>query len=222
MQIKGEYMLRRILTAALLMAMGLVPALAQNKWELRTEKDGIKVYSSEVPGSKIKAIRVTGEFDATPAQLAAVVMDVNTATDWVDHLKTSVLIKKVSANELYYYAEVSLPWPATNRDFVAHLTEIQNPDTKVVVIEGPAVPGYMPEKKGFVRINNSIGRWIITPVGPNRVRVDYSLHVDPAGSLPSWLVNMFATDAPMQIFRNLKTELQKPVYKNNSLLLSGN
>lgn len=215
-------MLRRILTATLLMVSALMPALAQNKWELKTEKEGIKVYSSEIPGSKIKAIRVTGEFDATPAQLAAVIMDVNTATDWVDHLKSSVLIKKVSANELYYYAEVSLPWPATNRDFVAHLTVTQDPDTKVILIDGPAVPGYMPEKKGLVRINNSVGKWVITPIGLNRVRVDYSLHVDPAGSLPSWLVNMFATDAPLQIFRNLRTELQKPDYRNNYATLSDN
>ncbi len=215
-------MLRIILTTALLVVSGLMPALAQNNWELRTEKEGIKVYSCEVPGSKIKAIKVTGEFEATPAQLAAVVMDVNTATDWVDHLKSSVLIKRVSANELYYYAEVSLPWPATNRDFVAHLTATQNPDTKVVVVEGPAVPGYMPEKKGLVRINNSIGKWVITPVGPDRVRVEYSLHVDPAGSLPSWLVNMFATDAPLQIFRHLRTELQKPDYKINYLTSSDN
>lgn len=215
-------MLRKILTATLLMATSLLPALAQNKWDLKTEKDGIKVYSCEVPGSKIKAIKVTGEFDATPAELAAVVMDVNTATDWVDHLKSSVLIKRVSPNELYYYAEVSLPWPATNRDFVAHLTARQDPDTKVVLIDGPAVPGYMPEKKGLVRINNSIGKWVITPIGSNRVRVEYSLHVDPAGSLPSWLVNMFATDAPLQIFRNLRTELQKPGYKNNYLTLSDN
>ena len=215
-------MLRKILTATLLMATSLLPALAQNKWDLKTEKDGIKVYSCEVPGSKIKAIKVTGEFDATPAELAAVVMDVNTATDWVDHLKSSVLIKRVSPNELYYYAEVSLPWPATNRDFVAHLTARQDPDTKVVLIDGPAVPGYMPEKKGLVRINNSIGKWVITPIGSNRVRVEYSLHVDPAGSLPSWLVNMFATDAPLQIFRNLRTELQKHGYKNNYLTLSDN
>jgi len=214
-------MLKKIFTTVWL-ALGLLPAFAQTQWQLRTEKDGIKVYSSDVADSKIKAIKVIGEFYATPAQLAAVVMDVNTATDWVYHLKSSTLIKKVSSNELYYYAEVNLPWPAANRDFVAHLTVTQNPQTKAITIDGPAVPGYVPVKKGLVRIDNSVGKWIITPIGPNQVRVEYSIHVDPGGSLPSWLVNMFADQAPVQIFKNLKNELHKPVYRNNDNLLSTN
>jgi hypothetical protein len=214
-------MLKEIFTTILL-SIGLLPAFAQTQWQLRTEKDGIKVYSSDVADSKIKAIKVIGEFYATPAQLAAVVMDVNTATDWVYHLKSSALIKKVSSNEIYYYAEVSLPWPAANRDFVAHLTVTQNPQTKAITIDGPAVPGYVPVKKGLVRIDNSVGKWIITPIGPNQVRVEYSIHVDPGGSLPSWLVNMFADEAPVQIFKNLKNELHKPVYRSGDTLLSTN
>ena len=215
-------MFKTLITLLLLFISGAMPVLAQNSWDLRADKDGVKVYSAEFPNSKIKAIKVIGEFNATPAQLAAVVMDVNTATEWVYHLKSSTLVKKVSPNELYYYAEVSLPWPAANRDFVAHLTATQDPDTKVVVVDGPAVSGFMPEKKGIVRIGNSIGKWIITPIGPNRVKVEYSIHVDPGGSLPSWLVNMFATEAPVQIFKSLRTELQKPGYKNTALLVSDN
>lgn len=214
-------MLKKIF-AIVLLALGLLPAFAQTQWQLRTEKDGIKVYSSDVADSKIKAIKVIGEFYATPAQLAAVVMDVNTATDWVYHLKSSTLIKKVSSNEIYYYAEVNLPWPAANRDFVAHLIATQNPQTKAITIDGPAVPGYVPVKKGLVRIDNSVGKWIITPIGPDEVRVEYSIHVDPGGSLPSWLVNMFADQAPVQIFKNLKNELHKPVYRSGDNLLSTN
>lgn len=214
-------MLKKIF-ATVLLALGLLPAFAQTQWQLRTEKDGIKVYSSDVADSKIKAIKVIGEFYATPAQLAAVVMDVNTATDWVYHLKSSTLIKKVSSNEIYYYAEVNLPWPAANRDFVAHLIATQNPQTKAITIDGPAVPGYVPVKKGLVRIDNSVGKWIITPIGPDEVRVEYSIHVDPGGSLPSWLVNMFADQAPVQIFKNLKNELHKPVYRSGDNLLSTN
>src|ERR1700761_5004069 len=140
-------MLRRLFIMLMLVA-GVAPAYAQTDWELRADNDGIKVYSSEMPGSKIKAIKVIGEFYTSATQLAAVVMDVNTATDWVYHLKSSTLIKRVSPNEIYYYAEVSLPWPAATRDFVALLIVNQNPQTKVITIDGPAVPGYVPEKKG--------------------------------------------------------------------------
>jgi hypothetical protein len=137
----------------------------------------------------------------------------------VSHLKSAILIKRISANELYYYSEVDLPWPAANRDFVAHLAVTQDPDTKVITVDGPAVPGFVPEKKGIIRITNSTGKWIITPVGQGQAKVEYSIHVDPGGSLPSWLVNMFSTQTPMEVFKNLRAQLQKPESKNMVLAL---
>ncbi|MDB5032712.1 START domain-containing protein [Mucilaginibacter sp.] len=204
------------------LVLGLKTASAQNDWKLSTEKDGIKVYTSIMPDSKIKAIKVQRDLNATSSQLVALLMDINTAPNWVYHVKSAKLIKQVSPAELYYYSEVSLPWPTQNRDFVAHLIVSQDPDTKVVTIDGPAVPGFVPLKKGIVRIDNSVGKWIITPIGPDQLHVEYSIHVDPGGSLPAWLVNLFATDAPLQIFRNLKTQLQKQAYKNTSLAFVAN
>jgi len=55
-------------------------------------------------------------------------------------------------------------------------------------------------------------------MGTDQVKVVYTIHVDPGGDLPSWLVNMFATEGPLHIFRNLRAELQKPAYKNTDLV----
>jgi hypothetical protein len=112
---------------------------------------------------------------------------------------------------------VNLPWPAANRDFVAHLTVTGDPVTKVITVDGPAVPGFAPIKKGIVRIDHSSGKWGIIPTGPDQVKVEYTIHVDPGGSLPAWIVNTFTTEGPLHIFRNLKIQLQKPVYKNSIL-----
>jgi hypothetical protein len=205
----------KILFIALLLVLKLIPASAQSDWKLKIEKEGIKIYTSAVADSKVKAIKVEADFNATASQMVALVMDVKNSTDWVYHLKSGILIKRVSPSELYYYSEVKLPWPTANRDFVVHLTVIQNPDTKVVTINGPAVTGFVPIKKGIVRVNDSNGRWIITPSGNDQIKVEYTIHVNPGGSLPSWLVNMFATEGPLRIFENIKSQLQKPLYKNS-------
>jgi hypothetical protein len=147
--------------------------------------------------------------------MVALIMDISTSVDWVYHTKSAMLIKQVSPNELYYYSEVNLPWPTENRDFVAHLIVSKNPGTKVVTIDGPAVKGMVPEKKGVVRINESKGKWTITPVGKDQIKVEYTLHTNPGGSIPSWLVNMFAAEGPLKIFENIKVQLQKPAYKNS-------
>jgi len=186
----------------------------QSAWKLSTDKEGIKIYTGEVPDSKIKAIKVECEVNATPAQLVALLMDVNTSADWVYHVKSCRLIKQVSPAELYYYSEVNMPWPVANRDFVAHLVVSRDQVTKAIVIDGPCVTGLIPERTGIVRIGNSTGKWIITPVANDQTKIEYSIHVDPGGHIPAWMVNMFATEGPLRIFEKLKVQVQKPEYKN--------
>jgi len=190
---------------------------AQEGWRLKTDRDGIAVYTRLFPESKFKAIKVDVEVDATLTQLVAIILDVNTGADWVYSTKSSVLLKQVSPSELYYYSEVSIPWPASNRDFIAQLKAVQDPHTKVVTIYGPVFPDYLPEKKDIVRVRHSEGKWVITPVGSHRVKVEYTLRADPGGDLPAWLVNMFVTKGPYESFKKLKEQLKKPVYVNAKL-----
>jgi len=198
----------------LLIAVVVFPLLsfAQNDWKFITEKDGIKVYGKTVPESKIKAIKVECVVNATASQLVALLLDVKAAERWVSHTKTCSLIKQVSPAELYYYSEVTLPWPLENRDFVAHVKVTQDPVSKVVTVNAPAIPGVVAVKKGIVRVSQSKGLWLISPIGKDRVKVSYSLQVDPGGVIPAWAVNALASKGPLESFQNMKREL--PKYKS--------
>ncbi|HTH82493.1 MAG TPA: START domain-containing protein [Mucilaginibacter sp.] len=205
------------LILVLLLLTGFKLARAQEEWTFSSEKEGIKIYTDKASNLRVKPVKVECTFNATASQLTAILMDIKAYPEWVYHTKQSTVIKQVSPEELYYYSEVSVPWPAQNRDLVAHVTVSQNPETKVVTFEAPSVQGMVPAKEGLFRINHSKGKWVITPVGSNQVKVVYVLQIDPDGSAPTWLINMFATEGPMQSFRNLKKQLQKPAYKNVSL-----
>jgi hypothetical protein len=207
----------KLFIIALLLVIKVHPLLGQNDWKLKTEKEGIKVYAGVVPDSKIKAVKAVGEYNATASELVALLMDIKTSPDWVYHVKSCKMISQVSPSELYYYLEISVPWPASNRDLVVHLKVSQDPDTKIITIDAPAVPGLVPVKKGIVRIDESTGKWTITPLGTDRIRVEYMVHVNPGGSVPSWVVNLFATEGPFEIFKHIGLELQKDAYKNTVL-----
>jgi hypothetical protein len=202
---------------ALIGCMFALSSFAQQPWTLSTSQDGIKVYSRPVANSKFKALRVECELNATLTQLTALLLDVDACTNWVYHTKSCTLLKRVSPSELYYYSEVSVPWPAENRDFIAHIMISQNPETKVVTMDAPCMQGMVPVKSGIVRIEHSTGRWTITPAGRNKVKVNYELQVDPGGDIPAWLTNMFATQGPLQSFKALRKELQKSGYHNAKL-----
>lgn len=204
--------MKHLLIISLALLFSLI-SYGQENWTLKTNKDGIAIYTKTIENSAYKGIKVKCSLQATLSQFVAVIMDVNTATEWLYSTKSSTLLKEVSPAEVYYYSEVGLPWPLSNRDFVCHLTAKQDPRTRVVTIDGPVVPDYMPEKNGIVRVKHSSGKWIITPAENNMVNIEYTLEADPGGSIPAWLVNLFATKGPMESFRKLKVQINKPQYK---------
>jgi hypothetical protein len=144
-------------------------------------------------------------------------MDIKSSAEWLYHTADDYIVKQVSPRELYYYSLVEMPWPVSDRDFIAHLTVSQDAVTKVITIDGPCVSNMVPVKEGIVRIADSNGKWVLTPLNKGRVKIVYTLHADPGGSLPAWLINMFVTKGPSQSFRKLKVHLQKSVYKNAKL-----
>ncbi len=210
-------MTRTIFFTFILLGFFSFPGRSQDDWKLKTDKDGINIFTRTFPDSKFKAIKVEVELDATLSQMVAVVMDVNTGAQWVYSTKSSVLLKQVSPSELYYYSEVSIPWPAANRDFIAELRAVQDSHSRIVTIYGPVFPDYLPVKKDLVRVRRSEGKWIISPLAKGRIKVEYTLRVDPGGDLPAWLVNLFVTKGPFESFKKLKEQLRKPEYVNAKL-----
>ena len=162
-----------------------LPALAQTKWKLIADEEQIRIYSSAVPESKIKAIKVDCVVEASLSQMVSLLLDVEAGTQWVYKTKSCTLVRRVSPTDLYYHSEISLPWSLDNRDFVAHLVTRQDPATKAVTIDGPVVAGMVPRRKNVVRVSDSKGRWVLTPVA-GKVRIEYMLHTDPGGYLPAW------------------------------------
>lgn len=180
---------------------------AQVEWKRVAVRNGIKVYAKTAPDSKIKAMRAECELDVGVDEVVALLLDVQAAKRWVCHTKSCKIIKKVSDTELLYHTEVSLPWPLDNRDFVTHLRVMRNENSPIVTIEAPAIPGIMPVREGVVRVNSSINRWVLHPLPNARVRVEYTLQVDPGGHIPAHIVNMFACRAPIETFQNMRKVL---------------
>ncbi|MCW3087444.1 MAG: hypothetical protein JWQ78_830 [Sediminibacterium sp.] len=192
-------------------------AWSQEDWKLKSDRDGIRAYSKKTPDSKINAVKIEAVFPASLTQFASVLLDVNAYDTWIYNSKSTKLLKQVSPSELYYYSEVIFPWPTTNRDFVSHMSMRQDSRTKAVSVDASNVSGFVPQKPNIVRITRSTGKWLITPLGKDQVKVDYILQVDPGGDLPAWLINPFASKGLVETFRNLRSQLQKSQYASARL-----
>ena len=189
-------------------------ASAQNQWVLKTDEADIQVYTRTVPSSPYKALKTVCTLQTTLTSVAAVLLDVMRTPEWVYGTSTCSILKQESPSVVYYYAEMGMPWPVANRDFIVKISMTQDPVTKVITVLAENQPAFIPEKKKLVRIQNSSGKWQITPLQAGRVRVEYQLYVDPGGSVPATLVNLFSGKGPFESFRNLKKQVTLKEYSN--------
>jgi START domain len=187
---------------------------AQN-WQLKKEEDGIRIYTAATPNSNVRSVKVECTLHAPLSQIIACLLDVDAQKNWVYNCKNSRLVEQIKDNEFVFYSQVDLPWPATNRDYISHIT-IAQPSSSLVTIDANAEPNKEPQKKGFVRVVSSRAHWDLVPMG-DQTKVVYTLHFDPAGSVPAWLTNMFITKGPLLTFHKLGQEAAKEVYRNTRI-----
>jgi hypothetical protein len=181
-------------------------ASATTPWKLRREEHGIKVYTASTDTSCIQTLLAEFPVQATTAQLVQVLLDAPAQPRWVYNAKQARVLKQISPDEVIIYSVVGLPWPCSNRDYVAHVT-VSHPSATLTVIDSHSEEGHMLPQKGLVRVRESNAHWEITEAIPGHLLIRYQLRFNPGGALPAWLVNLFITRGPCHTFRHLQQEV---------------
>jgi START domain len=183
------------------------PVFGQGNWALLKEKDGIKVSSRPASGSQFNDIRVEVDLPGNIDQLKSILMDVSHYKEWSYATKKSVLIKKLAAYKLIYYTEIEVPWPATNRYFYANLELKEDSLGSSIQVLAINLPDYLPAPKDLVQMLFTKGTWNISTNSKKSIHVDYILELNPGGSLPAWVLNLFSTKGPMETFENIRQKM---------------
>lgn len=187
------------------------PGNAQGEWKFQIEKNGIKVYLRQQEESDFDALRATFEAEATLSQYAATVLNVEDYKYWNYAATNPYVVRRINESELIYYTEAKAPWPVVDRYVVVRLKVTQDPQSKVMKITINNVPDQMPQKDGFVRIKAYNAVIQVVPITATKVQVEYTLHVDPGGSIPAWVINLVSKKMPITTFTNLKNRLKSQV-----------
>jgi hypothetical protein len=182
---------------------------AQYKWKMTRDEDGIKIFESEKAGAKFKSVKVETTLEGNYDKLIAVLTDISNHKEWIYNTKTSYLIKRITPYDLYYYSEAIMPWPTTNRDAVVHLRIIRDSLPKFLKVSALSEPNFIGKKEGKVRVPYSSATWFVTMPTSRTIHIVYVFEADPGGSLPAWLVNMFADKGPYESFKKLGEILKK-------------
>jgi hypothetical protein len=180
--------------------------------ELKKEQDSIKVYTCSADASKFKSIKASFEINATAPELVAMIMDIAAYDEWQYNTINPKVLKWISKQELIYYVEVAAPWPVSNRDLIVHLKIEQDPITKNLIFTANGIPDYIPVKEGITRVPMSKSTWAVEPLSSTKLRVEYTMNIDPSGSVPAWMVNMVCAEGPFESFYTLRNKIKERNY----------
>jgi stearoyl-CoA desaturase (delta-9 desaturase) len=192
----------------------------QQKWELKRNEEGIKVYTSASANPALHSVKVVCKINTGMQQFTALLMDAKAHEDWVYNTRTSYAVKQLAAGHMLYYSEIEMPWPLANREVVVDLTIAPQPDGKMILITASAVPLYVASTPGKVRVKYSDVVWKVIPAAAGQLLVEYTATADPGGNVALWVTNAFLTRGPFETFKKLKILLDKapaPLQPNSTV-----
>ena len=180
-------------------------------WEKLGDDDGIAVYRREVPGSPIVAFKGEGVVNASILRVASVLVDSSRATEWIDSLKESVILRQVSETETIHYDHVGTPIVMKDRDFVSDCKLEFDPAIKTVALKIHSVNDASAPTTSYIRGELLHSQFVMTSIDHGtKTRVLVEMHADPKGSVAKWIVNLFQKRWPHNTLMSLRAQVAKP------------
>lgn len=176
---------------------------AQSDWELRKERNGIRVYTKDVPGASLKAIRAETVFDAPVSTCISVLKDVEGFTSLFPDCYHSERISVDGDTVQTQYIRLKAPWPVTDRDY-AYNYVFRGIGNGAVKVFSHCLPDAYPLAESLIRLDKGEGFLLFTPTKDGRTRLEYQFHGSAGGSVPGWLANSAVTDSPLKMLENFQ------------------
>jgi len=180
-------------------------------WEKIGDSDGIGVYRREVPGSPLIAFKGEGYVNASIIRVASVLVDSDRATEWIDSLTESKIIRQISTTETVHYDHIGTPFVLKDRDFVSNCKLEFDPPRKNITLKIHAVSDPLAPPTKFVRGELIDSSFALTSTDHGaRTFVVAEIHADPKGSVAHWIVNLFQKRWPHNTLTRLRAQVGKP------------
>jgi hypothetical protein len=156
------------------------------------------------PDREFPTFRGVGRIAAPMWDVFAVVLDVDSHTQWMHQCAAARVVENESKRVRYVYNRTDAPWPVADRDVVVR-SEVTFPKNGAEIhLDFKGVPGKHIPMIGVIRMPFMRGSYHLEAKGENETSVEYQVNADPGGTIPDWLVERVTRDLPMHTVANLR------------------
>ena len=191
----------------------LSPVWAESDWEQVISKNGVDAYVRPVEGTRVLEVRAVTVIPARMEVVTEAMRDVERHPEWRPACKESRIIRKHGPYSMTVHDVTECPWPIKDRDVVLKCsvvveTEAARGVANLSVVEDSEVP----EVKGRVRITEMEAKYYLQYISEGKTGVVFTTRVNPAGSIPMFLINFFNKHYCYMQLQALKKQVQKERY----------
>ena len=176
------------------------------KWEFILSNQGILIQRKKVGNESIFALKATGTLNTSIEQIISTFRETKNAHKWAPDLRSRTLLKNISEIEAVVYDIHKMPWPCQDRDLVIHNKIELIKSRKQIALISTSIENYSkdPGSKGRVRAELHYSFIGLTPITKTKTKVEFFIHVDPKGSIPSWVINLIIKTRPLGFLKAIE------------------
>jgi hypothetical protein len=194
---------------ALLILSLISSRISAQEWKFVKERDGIKIYTRSDENSEVKSFKGVADFQTTMEKMSRLIGRIESFEWWDEDVSEIKVLDYKEEEYIKYYVVYDVPWPLTDRDLCVQAIITNDPLTGKRLVRATTLEGAVPEKPDKVRIKKYWQQWSMEPLGNGLVHVVLEGTVDPAGHIPTWIVNMVITDTPLNIMTKARNVVEK-------------
>lgn len=185
----------------MLLLVSITNIYTQETWELTINKEGIKVYLSEIPDSDYYAFKAVMSVRATEIEIVKILKDVPKYPEWFAFTASAKLIHRTT-NEQLFFMETDYPWPYSNEcmKYNMRFSKTESNKQKITITgttENTHCKYSLKKASGYILLEPDIGH----------TKISYYFHSEPMQNIPPWLINPMIYKMPYQTFISLRKKL---------------
>ena len=193
----------------ILLALTLVPGflVGQGEWVLEEDDGSVKVYvRPEADGDM--SVRINTTAATSVANVKQVLDDCPNYPRWVHRCAEAYILPGGTADEFVYFSHVDLPFPFTDKEVVARITQTYDAEAGTFTRHIVSEPDAAPRNKGRDRLEKYDADWVVNQLTDGRVEITCTVRTSAGSGLPNWLRKEIMTGGPAQTVSNLVVRVE--------------
>lgn len=180
----------------------------EQPWQLKIDKEGIKVYTRSVENSPILEFKGAMTLPVERNKVVEFYENESLYPQWFYKCKEVRILEKKSDTEKIIYYVMDMPWPVSDRDSV-YLREKSVEPGGDVVFRLSVRPDAYPRQAGKVRVSYLKVQWRFHALPTGETEISFQQHCSSDGHIPVPIVNKLSIQMPFKTLQKMKSFLSK-------------